>query len=365
MKHMPQQQINICLASFYKYRIFRRQTPRDDFVWGPLHISYNDETACSWLCVYDDVPRNWTTTIPRHRRILVVVEPKEIVDYSSTYLNQYGTVLSPYPRPSSYGGRWVNAPILFYWIYGYKEYHYPLTYKAWDELKKPKIKKKKTLSIIYTRKCRTESQCQRGLFVDALQQELGHQLNIFGRAIKYIDKEDGIDPYRYHLVVENGTGPHFWSEKLADCYLGESYPIHAGCTNLHDYFPRQAYTSIDIFNIPQAIQKVKEVIASDLWHKNRAHILEAKRRVMEEHQLFPMLERIICHRSHEPYQALAQPVLIHRAGGLVRDPPQQLTTIKRLIHRYVDPRRRYVRRRYWSRKIQSWRQSIKKRYPFS
>ena len=166
-------------------------------------------------------------------------------------------------------------------------------------------------------KGRTPAQLYRSRLIQALKEEIGDQLDVFGRRSDYLlDKADGIDPYKYHLVVENDSCEHFWSEKLADCYLGEAYPIHIGCTNLHDYFPQQAYTSIpDISDIPQAIKKIKEIIASDLWHRNRVHILEAKRRIMEEHQLLPMIDRIV-RQAPQSHDQLLTPVSLQNGEEL-------------------------------------------------
>ncbi|MBC6445492.1 MAG: hypothetical protein GDA50_08805 [Alphaproteobacteria bacterium GM202ARS2] len=349
----------ICLLCFFSsFRpMVSRQTPGDDLVWGNSHFSWGDEKGCSWLCVYDNVPQGWTTTIPKHRRILVVVEPKAIMHYTPDCLAQYGTVLSPYVRPASYEGRWVNAPILFPWlygVYGFKEHNVTRKYATWDALKKPKTNKTKLLSVIQRNKGFSKTQLQRSRFIQSL-------LDIFGRKTVYLNsKADGIDAYRYHLALENDTGPHFWSEKLADCYLGEAYPIHAGCPNLSDYFPPQAYTAIDIFNIPQAIQRVKEVIVSDLWRDNRSYILEAKRRVMEEHQLLPVIDRVIRSADKTAYQPLTRPVPL-KAGDVNEKPQYNSIPEPRNMK---DLCRKYGRKDYYISRYYTLRHSIKKRLPF-
>ncbi|MBC6443974.1 MAG: hypothetical protein GDA50_00870 [Alphaproteobacteria bacterium GM202ARS2] len=348
------------MTDSYCYAL-HRQTPNNDGVWKTIRVSFNNEKGCSWLCVYDtNQPSYWLTTIPKHRRILVIIEPKEIFHYSPSCLAQYGTVISPYPRPSSYKGQWLNKPILFPWIYGYKEYEPLSETMLWQGICQSKPHKTKTLSVIFSKKSHSPMQVKRTQFIQALKQELGNQLDIFGRNNTYIPKEKGIDPYRYHLVIENGTGPHFWSEKLADCYLGEAYAIHAGCSNLHDYFPREAYTSIDIFNVPSAIQKIKEVIASDVWQKNRPHILEAKRRVMENNQLFPVLESIIRSAPQSPEspddRPLPQPVALETCVSLLKMP---------LFYPSKKPRpQKYFSLSYARRRLSTIRNSITKRLPF-
>ena len=129
------------------------------------------------------------------------------------------------------------------------------------------------------------------------------------KAIIFLIRQTVLTCINITLLWKMVQSEHFWSEKLADCYLGEAYPIHIGCTNLHDYFPQQAYTSIPgISPISRRLsRKIKEVIASDLWHRNRAHILEAKRRIMEEYQLLPMIDRIV-HQAPQSHEQLLTPV---------------------------------------------------------
>ncbi|MBC6443979.1 MAG: hypothetical protein GDA50_00895 [Alphaproteobacteria bacterium GM202ARS2] len=319
------QHTNVCLASLFAGHALRRQTPKNDFVWKQTRVHLNNEEECSWLCVFGEPPAGWTTRIPRHRRIVVITEPKSIIHHPLTYLNQFGTVINPYRRLLFYRGRWLRThPHITWFKYGLiplkKRHLRPTPYPLWQDIKAEK-KKTKRMSVICSGKRLNRFQAQRLRFVAALRQELGTQIDFYGRDDNRIeDKADALDPYRYHIALENNQDKHFWTEKLAESYLGEAYPIHAGCKNLHDYFPRQAYTSINIFNIPSAIQKVKEVIASNLYETNREHILEAKRRVIKSYQLFPVIDRLVHAHGHEPYRPLATPVPIKQSYGI----PQRL-----------------------------------------
>ena len=358
---LSNQRENVCLASLHVHDVWHRQTPNNDYRWSTTYFSFNNEKGCSWLCVFGEPPKDWQSTIPRHRRIVIIPEPKTIGDYPINYLNQFGIVISPYQKPSLYRGQWLRSPPYIEWHYGIKRTQHkgqPRTappYRQWHEIK-AHTKKTKTLSVICSGKIFNRFQFQRIGFVEALKKELGTHIDCYGRDDNFVqDKADALDPYRYHIALENNRDKHFWTEKLADCYLGESYPIYAGCPNAHDYFPRQSYTPIDIFNIPQAIQQVKDIIASDLYEKNRAHILEAKRRVMEEHQLFPAIARII--RAHkqdgtlDAYTPLTTPEPIQESRKFISS----------LQRRYS----RYANHDYWQLRYHKILHSIKKRLPFS
>ncbi len=117
------------------------------------------------------------------------------------------------------------------------------------------------------------------------------EFDLLGREFRPIeDKWDGLAPYRYSLAVENFSGPYYWTEKLADCFLAWTMPIYFGCTNLAEYFPPESYIAIDIRD-PDAPERVREAIASGLWRRNRDAIAESRERVLERYQLFPPRRR--------------------------------------------------------------------------
>lgn len=45
-------------------------------------------------------------------------------------------------------------------------------------------------------------------------------------------KQDGLAPYRFSVVIENGFEPNHFTEKLIDAILCECVPIYLGCPNL-------------------------------------------------------------------------------------------------------------------------------------
>jgi Glycosyltransferase family 10 (fucosyltransferase) C-term len=123
------------------------------------------------------------------------------------------------------------------------------------------------------------------------------ELDRFGRGVRPLaDKWDGLAPYRYSLAIENALVPNYWTEKLADCFLAWTLPLYAGCPNLEEFFPAESFVRIDLDD-PDAPRLVAEIARGRLWEERREAIAEARRRVLEEHQLFPFLAREI--RAHE------------------------------------------------------------------
>jgi len=62
-------------------------------------------------------------------------------------------------------------------------------------------------------------------------------VELLGRGFKSFDqKEEGLAPYRYSVIVENCQEQNYFTEKLLDCFLCDTMPIYWGCPNIEDYF---------------------------------------------------------------------------------------------------------------------------------
>jgi hypothetical protein len=107
------------------------------------------------------------------------------------------------------------------------------------------------------------------------------------------DKAESLDEYRYHVAVENFVGPDHWTEKLADSYLGCTLPFYFGCPNANEYFPEGSFIPIDIFDPDGCAQLIRRTIENNEYQKRLPLILEARRRVLYEYNLFAVLSRLI------------------------------------------------------------------------
>ena len=129
-------------------------------------------------------------------------------------------------------------------------------------------------------------------FLDRLR-SYGLPFDLFGRGFQPIaDKWDGLAPYRYSIAVENHSCPDYWTEKVADCFLAGAMPIYFGATNLAKFFPSNSFIWLDISR-RDAPRRVAEIVASDLAETNHNAIAEARRRILEEHHLFPRVANLI------------------------------------------------------------------------
>jgi hypothetical protein len=165
--------------------------------------------------------------------------------------------------------------------------------------------KERHVSWITSNKANFQGQKDRLTFLHRIQGKV--QFDLFGKGFSYVeDKWEALAPYRYSLVVENFRNPYYWSEKLADCFLSWTFPIYFGCSRITKYFPKDSLIQIDIYD-PCAIDRIREVVSSDIWRKNQEAIDHARKMVLNKYQLFPFIteeirkhHRSVCGEAHSP-----------------------------------------------------------------
>jgi len=256
-----------------------------------------------WLVVCDEVPEGLTTRIAPERRILFVGEPPEIKVYPPAYLNQFGIVVSPMPLPR-YRGTHIQQHSALPWHYGKNR---PLTWAQYAA-EKPKTQ---TISVFCSSKVFTRQQEIRLRFVDRLKFELGALVQHFGQGFNPVEeKADGLDPFRYTVVLENNRIDGFWTEKLADAYLGHCFPIYSGGRIPDSDFSAAARLDIDTSHMDETIGRIVETIGDDRFEKMGPQLSEQRRLVMERHNFFAVADRLISERRCDGETLLDSPVPI-------------------------------------------------------
>ena len=156
-----------------------------------------------------------------------------------------------------------------------------------------KIEKTKTLSVICSDKDFTEGHKKRLDFVYGLKEHFGDLIDWFGNGINPLDEKwNGISNYKYHISIENKNKDYLISEKLMDSFLGLSFPFYYGAPNTSDFFPKNSFQYIDINDLNKSIEIIEEGIDDNLYEKNMRALLEGKRLVCKDYNLFYRLSVI-------------------------------------------------------------------------
>jgi hypothetical protein len=278
-----------------------RQTPQAAGVWEGHRFLLNPaaDQPVDWLVVYDDLDGGLVTTVPKARRIGIISEPPTVKTYPPRFLNQFGTVISPFPV-AGYRGRLILSHSALPWHFGinrHDETEAMTTLEAFAALGVPD--KQPVLSVVCSDKTITDEHRQRLVFLAQLKQALGTRVVHFGRGFQDInDKAEAILPYQFHLVLENNRLERGWTEKLADAYLGWAFPLFSGGPGLAGDFPDAAFVAVDIQQQDAALATIQQVLATPgLYAARLPQIAEARRRILAEHNLFALLSRSITAQS--------------------------------------------------------------------
>lgn len=276
------------------------QCPGGKARWGRcVFISDPFARNYDWLVTRDDIPH----ILPGHKEklacppantILFTSEPSSVSRYGRAFAAQFGYVLTSQeewalPHPNAIRSQAGNI-----WHYG----------KSYEEVRAEQAPRKTRLFSTFcsAKQMAHTMHARRYAFTQRLKTELP-ELEIFGKGVRYIEKKaDALDPYKFHLAIENHISPHHWTEKLADAFLGYTVPIYAGCTNIFDYFPEDSLIPIDINDFEGSLKTIRRILSTEGEYERRLEaVIEARRRVMEEYNLPAMLSRII--ENAEPASA--------------------------------------------------------------
>lgn len=269
---------------------FIKQAPHMVPTWGNCEFFINTDTEeCDLWVVYGGLGKR--ESAHTGATLLITNEPPSVKTYSKKFTDQFSAVLTcqNIKHPNV-----IHSQQALPWWVGHKmkadgsdDVKYEKTY---DELMSlPTPTKTKPLSIIVSNKQFTKGHRQRYDFAQFLKKELGDQIDIFGIDKPLEDKWDAIAPYKYHIVIENATVADYWTEKLADAFLGESYPIYFGAPNIAKYFSLDTLTTIDISSPQEALVTIKKIIGSGAYERSVSALAHAKQLILTKYQLFPML----------------------------------------------------------------------------
>ena len=276
---------------------FKRQTPNENGIWGNLEFYIDDDiNDCDWFVVFGGITKEQKINCYPENTILITDEPSSIKKYDIEFTKQFNTIITI--QKSIIAPNIIYKQLLPYYVgacYNKITKKFDKFNKSYDELKEiDSTQKTKLISVISSNKNKTKGHKERLNFIKILKKHFGDKIDIYGLGINEIsDKWDAISPYRYHIVIENSLEENYWTEKLADAYLAESYPIYYGDPNINDYFTKNSLTKIDINNPFQAIKQIEHVIKNDYYNKFKKEILKSKERVLNHYQIFPELYEII------------------------------------------------------------------------
>lgn len=307
--------------------IWLRQLPGRKPVWGNCQFLFDpNERNYDWLVVFDDLPpapdsgkhsaAEKLACPPKHT-LLITREPSSVTTYGSDFLKQFGYVLTGQENWAIRHPGKIHAQPALNWFYGLGKGHM-LDYD--HMVANPPMEKTDIISTVCSAKAQKHTAHYRRVqFIEQIEKNLP-ELTRFGKGVREIDdKAEALDPFRYHIAIENHICPHWWTEKLSDAFLGLTLPFYYGVPNAADYFPKESFIPIDIQNFEGSLKIIREAIENNEYEKRLPAIQEARRLVLEKYNTFAVLSNLIEQRNNP----LAKPIpgkIIYGKHALRRNP---------------------------------------------
>jgi hypothetical protein len=262
-------------------------TPGASLRWGRCRFEFNpdpDGHADFSVVLYNARPYDRFFCAPANT-LFIAGEPLEKKIYPQSFYSQFGHVVDSHAK--SHHPRLHISALGLNWHVGLDPatHEYRYGYDHLSSLDYPV--KENSIAVVCSNASKTEGQRRRLALLEALKQRLGDKLIHFGRGFRPIgDKMEAILPYRFHLVLENTVQPNYWTEKLADAYLGWAYPVYLGCPNVAEYLPAEALVSINGLDADSVARRIEELLDSPLDGRRQAALAEARARVLNVYNPF-------------------------------------------------------------------------------
>jgi len=212
-------------------------------------------------------------------------------------------------------GKWAEpAKKNFFYVYDTKHHHNFVEWqisKDYNWLSNNSIKKTKSLSTVTSALYRFPGHKKRLDFLQFVDKKL--KIDIYGRpkmnrwsiaeklnklknykgSLPHLCKDNGLFPYKYTFAAENSSEKNYFTEKIIDAILSECLCFYWGCPNIEKFINKRAFIRIDLDNPEKALKTIQNAIKNKEWEKRIDIIRKEKKKILNEMQIMPTIERII------------------------------------------------------------------------
>jgi hypothetical protein len=259
---------------------------RGNYTWGRIKVVWEGDV--DYYVIINSPPKD--AIFDKKRTILFRMEP-----HMSLHPEIWGEWANPDDKEFLKVLRHENGD------YNNNEWHLSTPYSVLQE-EKGFYKPTNTLSTILSGKYKDPGQVLRVDFIKFLENKQ-IDIHVYGEnrwgyknyigSLPLHDKNSGLLQYKYTFNAENHSIDNYYTEKLIDGILAECLVFYWGCPNVKDYIDERAYVQLELSNFEKDYEKIQKAISED-WHTQRLpYIREAKKKILNELQFFPRLEKIL------------------------------------------------------------------------
>lgn len=278
-------------------RMYLKQAPGMSDTLDGVRFSFGIDVPddADVLILYTRASYCVPTRLPRERTGFIAGEPDPIHRYNPAFLNQFGVVLTTSREPLDVPTIRENFCSKWYAGINYDEEpeHSNLLGHDYFAGLEPPEKIADRISIVTSRKAHTPYHRKRLEFIEFLKERIPDHIELFGAGHRYVgDKREALEPYKYHLALENGDDDFAWTEKLSDPLLCWAFPFYSGCGNVGDELPAGCHMPLDLDDFDATLQQMMQARDTGSYEKALSDIAEARRRILDYYNTMSMFARV-------------------------------------------------------------------------
>jgi hypothetical protein len=265
---------------------FNYYTPNGDGIVAEYKFEVNNDCdECNFWIVRGDISRIYEFVNCNKENLIFLQD--EVYDenvYPSNFLNQFAAVIGARPE---FHAKYIPHHEMMPWLFDKKSYS--------DLLQPiPLDLKTKTICLMTSDATWLEGHRKRLAFSNKLIGHFKEKLDVYGRGFSAFNcKYEILKNYKYCIALENTVYPKYFTEKLNECYLSESFPIYYGCPDIESYYGSDSLVKIDVNDYKTSINTIARLIEDDLFERRVSILREMKKRYLEKWHLPIALVRIL------------------------------------------------------------------------
>lgn len=268
---------------------FLKYSPGNDGVFGNYKFILNNDELDEydyWIVAQNLNHSTEQAIVNKNNVIFDTSESFDIVNYPSAFLGQFAFV-SSFRDDILHSNRIISIPVIPWFLK-----------QRYDELDiDMPINKSKKISLLASNKTISLNHIKRFEFVKKVAKYFKDDVDIFGAGFTpfIYDKGPTLLPYQYSIILETITNENYFSEKIGDSYLAETFPLYYGCSNLEDYFSSKSFIRLDISDFEKSKKVISKILDDNGGHyaDHLRYIKEAKHNYLEKYSILPALCRIL------------------------------------------------------------------------
>jgi hypothetical protein len=275
--------------------LLKRQLPNnfsgEDEGW---RFTYNLSGKCDYLVVFDDLPKICQFEVSSGVIILICTEPSSVRTYGTQFLSQFTHIISTHETMGGNIAPLKNFPPPIPWHIGWNHSNGNLV--SHKELKSSFVSvKEKKLSIVCSPKTHTVGHHNRLNFIHKFINKTRFSPDVYGLDKPFDDKIDALISYQFTLVIENTRESCYWTEKLSDAFIAETFPLYYGDPNASTFFDPKSFFRIDSItcDVDNAIEALDDFIETTKYDEIRPSLLKSKNAVMEKYEFHNCIVSLI------------------------------------------------------------------------